>query len=175
MNQRYRGVSNEFAYGQDTLTTGIALRLASGKVTGSISPATAIRILKSREIVEAIVANHEIVYGINTGFGPLCTTIISESDTKKLQLNLLKSHSVGVGSSIEPELAKLMMILKVHALAKGYSGISLQTIERIIWHINENIIPVVPSQGSVGASGDLAPLAHLFLPLKAKKWLHTRF
>ncbi len=174
MNQRYRGVSNEFAYGQDTLTTGLALRLAAGKVTGSISPATAGRILKSREIVEAIVANHEIVYGINTGFGPLCTTIISESDTKKLQLNLLKSHSVGVGNAIEPELAKLMMILKVHALAKGYSGISLQTLERIIWHINENIIPVVPSQGSVGASGDLAPLAHLFLPLTGHGKVHYK-
>ena len=174
MSQGYRGVPNVFAYGQDTLTTGMALRLASGKVTGSIGPIAVGRISKSREIVEAIVANHEIVYGINTGFGPLCTTIISENDTKKLQLNLLKSHSVGVGNAIEPELAKLMMILKVHALARGFSGISLQTLERIIWHINENIIPVVPSQGSVGASGDLAPLAHLFLPLTGHGKVHYK-
>ena len=156
---------DRFIFGQDTLTTGLALGMAAGKILGSIGPVAAEKIRNSRRIVEAIVANHEIVYGINTGFGPLCTTIISENETRKLQLNLLKSHSVGVGDPIEPELAKLMMILKVHALARGFSGIALETLDRIIWHINENIIPVVPSQGSVGASGDLAPLAHLFLPL----------
>ena len=156
---------NSFGFGEDLLTAGLALKLATGKIVGSISRSTAERIANSRRIVEGIVANHEIVYGINTGFGPLCTTIISESDTKKLQLNLLKSHSVGVGDPIKPEVAKLMMILKVHALAKGYSGISMNTLERILWHINQDVIPVVPSQGSVGASGDLAPLAHLFLPL----------
>ena len=158
-------IPNHFWFGEDMLTPGVALQMAAGKITGSIGPLAAVRIANSRKIVEAIVANHEIVYGINTGFGPLCTTIISESDTRKLQLNLLKSHSVGVGNPIDPKLAKLMMILKVHALARGYSGISIETLERIIWHIQENIIPVVPSQGSVGASGDLAPLAHLFLPL----------
>jgi len=158
-------IRNGFSFGEDTLTVGLALKLAAGKISGSIGQLAAERIANSRKIVEAIVANHEIVYGINTGFGPLCTTIISESDTKKLQLNLLTSHSVGVGESIKPEIAKLMMILKVHALAQGYSGISMNTLERILWHINQNIIPVVPSQGSVGASGDLAPLAHLFLPL----------
>jgi len=156
---------HHFSYGEDTLTVGSALRLAAGEISGTISRSTAERIADSRKIVDAIVANKVIVYGINTGFGPLCTTIISESDTKKLQLNLLKSHGVGVGEAIKPDLAKLMMILKVHALAKGYSGISMETLERIIWHINQDIIPIVPSQGSVGASGDLAPLAHLFLPL----------
>jgi len=165
MKQRDTKTYTIFGFGEDVLTTGLALQLAAGKITGSIGPLASARIAKSRKIVESIVANHEIVYGINTGFGPLCTTIISESDTRKLQLNLLKSHSVGVGAPLEPELSKLMMILKVHALAKGYSGIAIETLERIIWHINENIIPVVPSQGSVGASGDLAPLAHLFLPL----------
>ncbi len=154
-----------FRFGEDNLTAGMALQMAEGKIVGLISNDTAVRITNSRSIVESIVTNHETVYGINTGFGPLCTTIISESDTRKLQLNLLKSHSVGVGEAISPKLAKLMMILKVHALAKGYSGIAIETLERMIWHINENIIPVVPSQGSVGASGDLAPLAHLFLPL----------
>lgn len=158
-------IQKGFNFGEDTLTTGLALRLAAGELTGSISPSAAERISKSRKIVDEIVTSHQIVYGINTGFGPLCTTIISEQDTRKLQLNLLKSHSVGVGDPIGPELAKLMMILKVHALAMGYSGITLQTLERILWHINQDIIPVVPSQGSVGASGDLAPLAHLFLPL----------
>ena len=163
-----------FNFGEDILTSGLALQMAAGKIMGEIGQKAKERIENSRKIVEAIVANHVIVYGINTGFGPLCTTIISESDTKKLQLNLLKSHSVGVGDAIDPELAKLMMILKVHALSKGYSGIALETLERIIWHINENIIPVVPSQGSVGASGDLAPLAHLFLPLTGHGKVHYK-
>src|SRR5690606_21769587 len=78
---------------------------------------------------------------------------------------ILKSHSVGVGLPIDTELAKLMMILKVHSLAKGFSGIAETTLDRILWHIENDAIPIVPSQGSVGASGDLAPLAHLFLPL----------
>jgi len=154
-----------FNYGEDHLTTGIALQIASGEIIGRITPVAAEMIEKSRSRVDEIVADHQNVYGINTGFGPLCTTIISEKDTKTLQYNILKSHSVGVGDPISPEIAKLMMVLKVHALSMGYSGIAMSTLERIIWHINENIIPVVPSQGSVGASGDLAPLSHLFLPL----------
>jgi len=77
----------------------------------------------------------------------------------------LQSHSVGVGEPVSEEIAKLMLVLKIHALAKGYSGIAVKTIHRMLWHINNNAIPVVPSQGSVGASGDLAPLSHLFLPL----------
>ncbi len=154
-----------FNYGEDHLTTGIALQIASGEVTGRITRSVSVLIEKSRKRVEEIVADHQNVYGINTGFGPLCTTIISGEDTKKLQYNILKSHSVGVGDPISPDIAKLMMILKVHALSMGYSGISMSTLERIQWHINNNIVPVVPSQGSVGASGDLAPLSHLFLPL----------
>ena len=165
MEQKDKIIPKSFNYGEDTLTVGIALKLVAGKITGTISNKAVELITYSRSIVDNIVANHETVYGINTGFGPLCTTIISESDTKKLQLNLLMSHSVGVGDPIKPDIAKLMMILKVHTLAKGYSGISMNTLERILWHINNDIIPVVPSQGSVGASGDLAPLAHLFLPL----------
>jgi histidine ammonia-lyase len=154
-----------FNYGEDHLTTGLALKIASGEVVGQISKSAAEVIEQSRRRVDEIVADRQNVYGINTGFGPLCTTIISEKDTKKLQYNILKSHSVGVGDPISPEIAKLMMILKVHALSMGYSGIAMSTLERIIWHINQDIIPVVPSQGSVGASGDLAPLSHLFLPL----------
>lgn len=154
-----------FNYGIDTLTTGIALDISRGKTKGIICDDARKRILKSRIAVEKIVAKKQTVYGINTGFGPLCTSLISSEDTEKLQYNLLISHSVGVGDYIDDELAKLMMILKVHALAKGYSGIQLATIERIMWHIDKDVIPKVPSQGSVGASGDLAPLAHLFLPL----------
>src|SRR5690606_5492363 len=86
-------------------------------------------------------------------------------DTRKLQENLLISHAVGVGNPISKEISKLMLISRLHALAKGFSGITLTTCERILWFLEHDVIPVVPEQGSVGASGDLAPLSHLFLPL----------
>jgi histidine ammonia-lyase len=154
-----------FHYGEDKLTAGLALEIARGLRKGLIGKKAAKRIDASQEAVNSIVEKGETVYGINTGFGPLCTTIISAEDTKKLQSNILKSHSAGVGGNVPTEIACLMMAAKVHALAKGYSGISGKTLERITWHIENKVIPVVPSQGSLGASGDLAPLAHLFLPL----------
>ncbi len=154
-----------FYYGEDYLTAGIAIKIAQGKILGTLSELTREKIKKSQQVVENIVEKGEPVYGINTGFGPLCTTKISKEETEILQSNILQSHSVGVGDPIDTEIAKIMMILKVQSLSKGYSGISEQTLERILWHIDNDAIPIVPSQGSVGASGDLAPLSHLFLPL----------
>tara|TARA_R110002049_G_scaffold234671_2_gene407936 strand:- start:576 stop:2156 length:1581 start_codon:yes stop_codon:yes gene_type:complete len=154
-----------FNYGEDHLTAGIALSIAKGKIQGLISNASRIKIKNSSKTVAAIVEKGDPVYGINTGFGPLCTTKISKEETKILQANILKSHSVGVGKPIDTEIAKLMLILKMNSLSQGYSGIAETTLDRIIWHIDNDAIPVVPSQGSVGASGDLAPLSHLFLPL----------
>ncbi len=154
-----------FHFGEHHLTAGIALDIAHGTVKGVLSDRCLEKISESHLRVEKIVAKGDIVYGINTGFGPLCNTKISKEDTKILQSNILQSHSVGVGKPISNELAKLMLILKIHALAKGYSGIAETTIQRMLWHLENNAIPVVPSQGSVGASGDLAPLSHLFLPL----------
>jgi len=154
-----------FNYGLDRLTTSKAIEIASGRIKGILSAEAIKQVVKSTAYVEEITAKETTVYGINTGFGPLCNVKISAEDTKELQYNILKSHSVGVGEPIAPEIAKLMMIQKVHSLAKGYSGIQLSTLERIIWHIDNDVIPVVPEKGSVGASGDLAPLAHLFLPL----------
>ncbi|GAB5524110.1 MAG: histidine ammonia-lyase [Roseivirga sp.] len=158
-------MKNVFCYGKDHLTAGTALAIARGEIKGIINEEARERILKSAADVKTIVEKGDTVYGVNTGFGPLCTTIISAEDTQILQENILKSHSVGVGEPISKEIAKLMLILKLHSLAQGYSGIALATLERILWHIDEDIIPVVPCQGSVGASGDLAPLAHAFLPL----------
>ena len=154
-----------FRYGIDRLTPGLALDISRGKVQGVLTPEVTAGIQRNRSEVEAIVAGNNTVYGINTGFGPLCTTLISDADTRKLQHNLLLSHAVGVGDNIPPEISRLMLILKVHSLAMGYSGISIPVMERLLWHIEKDAIPCVPSQGSVGASGDLAPLAHLFLPL----------
>jgi histidine ammonia-lyase len=158
-------VPKTFSFGQDFLSTSIALALTQGRTKGLISKSTRKKVAGSCAIVATIVEKGKAVYGINTGFGPLCTTKISKTETKILQANILQSHSVGVGNPIDPQLAKLMMILKVHSLAKGYSGIAETTLDRILWHIQHDAIPVVPSQGSVGASGDLAPLSHLFLPL----------
>ncbi len=154
-----------FQYGKDYLTIGTALDIAHGKTCGIISNDTKIKVHECRNIVDKIAKTKHEVYGVNTGFGPLCTTLITEKDTRKLQKNLLLSHSVGVGKNIAPEIAKLMMILKAHSLAKGFSGIAMETLVRIMWHIDNDMIPCVPEQGSVGASGDLAPLSHLFLPL----------
>ncbi|NHJ25594.1 MAG: histidine ammonia-lyase [Candidatus Lokiarchaeota archaeon] len=155
----------EFRYGIDYMSPEIALSLANGKIKGVINDETRDAILKCYESVKKISKGNKPVYSVNTGFGSLCTTIISKEETGKLQENLLKSHSVGVGNPVDPLIVKLMLILKVQSLCKGYSGVSLDLIERILWHIENNYLPLVPEQGSVGASGDLAPLSHLFLPL----------
>jgi len=153
-----------FIYG-DHITTGTALAICKGKLKAELGQDSLEKVRASQRIVANIAEGEEVVYGINSGFGPLCTTKISPEDTKVLQSNILKSHSVGTGDPIPQDIAKLMLILKVQALAQGYSGITISTLKRIIWHVDQDIIPVVPCQGSVGASGDLAPLAHLFLPL----------
>lgn len=154
-----------FHYGIQALTIHTVLSMAAGKTKGVLSPEAIQKIKASEQDVRDIVANNKTVYGINTGFGILANTRISEEDTATLQYKILQSHSVGVGDAIAEEVARLMLITKVHALAQGYSGVQLPTMERIIWHIENEVIPVVPEKGSVGASGDLAPLAHLFLPL----------
>ncbi|SFE92315.1 histidine ammonia-lyase [Thermoflexibacter ruber] len=154
-----------FYYGKDLLTVGKAIQILHGSLATTLTPEVRTKILQSQQYVENIVAKSEKVYGINTGFGVLCDTIISDTQTKTLQYNLLRSHSVGVGKPIAKDLAKLMLICKVQSLAKGFSGVNLATVERILWHIENDVIPVVPEKGSVGASGDLAPLSHLFLPL----------
>jgi histidine ammonia-lyase len=158
-------MSNDFNYGIDKLTVDKTIAIVSGKIKAILNDDAIQKIKESQQYVQQIVQNNKTVYGINTGFGILANTKISEEDTATLQHKILQSHSVGVGDAIPVEIAKIMLITKVHALAQGYSGIQLQTLERIIWHIENDIIPVVPEKGSVGASGDLAPLAHLFLPL----------
>lgn len=158
-------MENIFSYGKDRLTLGKVIALTRGDLQGKLVSDTVENISRSAAHVDGIVAHHDVVYGINTGFGPLCDTLISAQDTSTLQHNLLMSHAVGVGQPIAANIAKTMLIIKVQALAQGYSGIRLPTVERICWMIEHNMIPVVPEQGSVGASGDLAPLSHLFLPL----------
>lgn len=114
---------------------------------------------------EVSAKNERMIYGVNTGFGSLCNTAISVEDLSKLQENLILSHACGMGERVPDELVKRMLLLKILGLSKGASGVQLETVERLIFFYNHAIYPVVLQQGSLGASGDLAPLAHLVLPL----------
>lgn len=154
-----------FKYGEDTLTVQKVMAIVHGTLSVTISKKAKSGIIECRKKVEAMARGKKAIYGINTGFGPLCDTQITPEETNQLQVNLLITHAVGVGEPIDTKIAKAMMVCKVHSLCKGYSGIRLKVIERIIYFIENNLIPIVPEQGSVGASGDLAPLSHLFLTL----------
>ncbi len=124
------------------------------------------RILKCRQYLDdKMAAKDDPIYGINTGFGSLCDHRISREELGTLQSNLVKSHACGIGDEVPQEIVKLMILLKIQSLSYGHSGIQLCTVERLIEFFNHDIIPVVFQLGSLGASGDLAPLAHLSLPL----------
>ena len=154
-----------FKYGIDILTLKSVNEIANGTLKATINDEARAKINSCRNKVETIIKSDKVVYGINTGFGPLCDVQITESETSLLQKNLLITHAVGVGENIDKQLSKIMMICKVHALCQGFSGVRFELIERIIYFIENDLLPTVPKQGSVGASGDLAPLSHLFLPL----------
>ena len=131
-----------------------------------LAPETRAVIQKCRTYLDEKVARSEkLIYGVNTGFGSLCNTAISTEDLEQLQTNLVLSHACGTGEEVPSELVKRMILLKVLGLSHGHSGVQVETVERLVFFFNNNIIPVVYQQGSLGASGDLAPLAHLSLPL----------
>ena len=119
------------------------------------------RIAESNELIADVVAGGEQVYGVNTGFGQLAQVRISDDELAHLQENLVRSHAVGVGDDLDDDIVRLIMLMKVIALAEGFSGVRLELVEALCALINNNIYPRIPSQGSVGASGDLAPLAHM--------------
>jgi histidine ammonia-lyase len=123
------------------------------------------RCADSRAVVEEVVQTRRTVYGVNTGFGKLAGVAIEPGKLELLQRNLILSHATGVGAPLPEEISRLMILLRVQALAKGHSGVRRELLERLLLHFNEGLIPVVPEQGSVGASGDLAPLAHVALTL----------
>jgi histidine ammonia-lyase len=155
----------QFNYGVDQLDLDIVNGIAEGRIEAVLCQAAIDKINNSRRNVDVMANSDKAIYGINTGFGPLCDTQISPAETHLLQKNLLITHAVGVGEPIAKSISKLMLITKVHALSQGFSGIRLEVVERMLKFIELDLIPVVPEQGSVGASGDLAPLSHLFLPL----------
>ena len=123
------------------------------------------RIINARKMIEKWVKEERVIYGVTTGFGALSDVIISKEDTKRLQENILMSHAAGVGDLLDEETVRAVMALRIKDLARGHSGICLETVSRIIDLLNRGVCPVVPEKGSVGASGDLAPLAHLCLVL----------
>lgn len=154
-----------FKYGVDRLTLDIVNGIADGRISAELCPQAIEKINASRRNVDVMANSEKAIYGINTGFGPLCDTQISPAETALLQKNLLITHAVGVGEPIAKAISKLMLITKVHALSQGFSGVRLEVVQRMLTFVELDLIPVVPEQGSVGASGDLAPLSHLFLPL----------
>ena len=119
------------------------------------------RVAESHEFIEDVVAHGDTVYGVNTGFGQLASVRIGDDDLAQLQENLVRSHAVGVGEDLDDDIVRLVMLMKVIALAEGFSGVRLELVEKLCDLINNNIFPRIPSRGSVGASGDLAPLAHM--------------
>ena len=123
------------------------------------------RVLASRARVEKIVQEDKTVYGINTGFDKLSDVKIAEHEVNLLQLNLIRSHACAVGEPFPELVSRAMIVLRLNALLKGYSGIRLEVLERLEWMVNKKVHPVIFQQGSLGASGDLAPLSHLVLAL----------
>ena len=132
----------------------------------ALSESTIVNIEKCRTYLDEKMASQETpIYGINTGFGSLCNVVISNDNLSKLQENLVKSHACGTGEEVPHEIVKIMLLLKIQSLSYGNSGVQLITVQRLVDFYNHDILPVVYNQGSLGASGDLAPLAHLSLPL----------
>ena len=132
----------------------------------ALSEEAIVNIEKCRKYLDdKMKSNNDPIYGINTGFGSLCNVKISNENLSKLQENLVKSHACGTGEEVPHEIVKIMLLLKIQSLSYGHSGVQLLTVQRLIDFYNNDILPVIYTQGSLGASGDLAPLAHLSLPL----------
>ena len=139
--------------------------VAAGGEAVHISPVAQPRILASRKAIEQIVERDAVVYGVNTGFGKLSDVRIPQGELRQLQLNLVRSHACGLGNPLSAPEVRAMMVLRANVLALGFSGIRCEVIELLCEMLNRRVYPVVPEKGSVGASGDLAPLAHLALSL----------
>jgi len=144
-------------------------KILSEKQKITLSEESRKKVVKCREYLDRkLQSSKESIYGINTGFGSLYNKSISENDLGKLQENLVMSHACGVGEEVPHEIVKLMLLLKIQALSLGYSGVSIELVERLLEFYNQGVTPVICQQGSLGASGDLSPLAHLSLPLMGK-------
>jgi histidine ammonia-lyase len=148
----------------------LVYKVANSNEEISISEKLKQRVLHTRAVLEEKIKNNEIIYGVNTGFGKLAYKIVNE--TEKLQLNLIKSHAVGVGEELEREISRAILFLKLYNLSLGYSGIRYEVIDRLLFFLNNQVYPVIPKYGSVGASGDLIPLSHMALTLIGEGYVY---
>jgi len=172
---------NAFTLNPGTLDVAQLRQLWGSPMQLTLSEAAFGAINESVACVEAIVAEGRTAYGINTGFGLLAQTRIATNDLENLQRSLVLSHAAGVGEPLDDEIVRLMMVLKINSLARGFSGIRLSVIQALIGLVNAGVYPWIPAKGSVGASGDLAPLAHMSLTLLGEgkacyrgEWLPAR-
>ncbi|MGQ9558973.1 MAG: histidine ammonia-lyase [Candidatus Oleimicrobiaceae bacterium] len=149
----------------NSLTLEALWEVALGRVSLAIAPSALRRIDQSRRCIEAAIEHHRVLYGVTTGFGKLSTLHIPVEDVEQLQYNLLVSHATGTGEPLPEATVRAIMALKANALAKGLSGCRREVVQRLLEMANRGIVPVIPEKGSVGASGDLAPLAHMALVL----------
>ena len=147
----------------ETLAIEDVVAVARQGVAAKIPEKTRRKVKKAREALEQLVENKKTIYGVSTGFGAFGNVTMKPKDLKELQVNLIRSHSSGVGPPLNKEVTRAVMILRANTLAKGYSGVRLQTLETLVQMINKGVHPVIPEKGSVGASGDLAPLSHMVL------------
>jgi histidine ammonia-lyase len=139
--------------------------VSRGEYTVALTEDAKISVVESRKIVDDIVKNNRVVYGVTTGFGKFADISISNDDCMELQKNLILSHACGCGEPFTTEVVRAIMLLRANALSKGYSGIRLETLNTLIEMLNKRVHPIIPEKGSLGASGDLAPLAHMVLPM----------
>ena len=149
----------------ENLTIGEVVQVARFYTKVELTKTAVDNIVRSRAVIEHAIKDGRTVYGVNTGFGELASVSIGPKDLAKLQVNIVRSHSVGVGEPFAIDVVRGIMLLRANALAKGYSGVRLEVIQTLIDLLNVRVTPVVPQQGSVGSSGDLAPLAHMALVL----------
>jgi len=154
-----------FKLGEETLTYDVAQSFLNNKVKVAISDTQRKKLKSVRQFVEDHIEGDEITYGVNTGFGRLANEKIETGDLELLQTNLIRSHAFGVGEMMKEDASRLIMLYRAHVIAMGYSGASLGIVDLLVQMINEGVVPMIPSQGSVGASGDLAPLAHVALAM----------
>ena len=157
---------SKFILNNQQISAADIQRILQDRLTVELSEDCIEKIQKCRTYLDNKVAqSDELIYGVNTGFGSLCNTAISKDDLAQLQLNLVRSHACGTGDTVQPEVVRIMLLLKAIGLSFGHSGVQVATVERLLFYFNHAICPVVYEQGSLGASGDLAPLAHIALSL----------
>ncbi len=149
----------------DSLTLDELIDVGKGKARVVLSEEARKKVVEGRDVVDRIVEEGRVVYGVTTGFGQFADVVIPKEDVEQLQYNLIRSHAAGVGDYLAEEIARMLMVLRANVLAKGRSGVRLEPLELLIEMINRGVYPLIPEKGSVGASGDLAPLAHLALVL----------